>query len=127
MTRQIKSPPRPDKVAAFRVGISPASRAAVYLVAKDYRILAQRNRSPTGNTGALPPAPKPGSPPIHSRTCSTCASMQRWWRRVNSRVTFKRHLGLDRHSRALRSSEPGIQNWSPALAVIRLDRNDRVI
>jgi putative endonuclease len=40
--------PRPDKVAAFRVGISAESRAAAYLIAKGYRILARRWKSPRG-------------------------------------------------------------------------------
>jgi putative endonuclease len=39
---------RPEKVAAFRVGISAESRAAAYLVAKGYRILARRWKSPLG-------------------------------------------------------------------------------
>lgn len=41
-------PPRPERVAAFRVGISAESRAAAQLVAKGYRILARRWRSPVG-------------------------------------------------------------------------------
>ena len=40
--------PRPEKVAAFRVGISAESRAAAFLVAKGFRILARRWRSPAG-------------------------------------------------------------------------------
>lgn len=40
--------PRPERVAAFRVGISAESRAAMLLVAKGYRILARRWRSPVG-------------------------------------------------------------------------------
>jgi putative endonuclease len=40
--------PRPERVAAFRVGISAESRAAALLVAKGYRILARRYRSPAG-------------------------------------------------------------------------------
>jgi putative endonuclease len=41
-------PPRPERVAAFRVGISAESRAAAYLIAKGYRILARRWKSPAG-------------------------------------------------------------------------------
>jgi putative endonuclease len=48
MARQIKSPPRPDKVAAFWVSISAESRTAAYLVAKGYRILVRRWKSPLG-------------------------------------------------------------------------------
>jgi putative endonuclease len=40
--------PRPEKVAAFRIGIFVKSRAAAYLVAKGYRILARRWKSPLG-------------------------------------------------------------------------------
>jgi putative endonuclease len=42
------TPPRPERVAAFRVGLSAESRAAAYLVAKGYRIVARRFRSPVG-------------------------------------------------------------------------------
>jgi putative endonuclease len=38
----------PERVAAFRTGISAESRAAAYLMAKGYRILARRFRSPYG-------------------------------------------------------------------------------
>src|SRR5262245_24220133 len=40
--------PRPERQAAFRVGISPESRAAAFLIAKGFRILARRWRSPLG-------------------------------------------------------------------------------
>jgi putative endonuclease len=40
--------PRPERVAAFRVGISAESRAAAFLIAKGYRILARRFRTPVG-------------------------------------------------------------------------------
>ena len=40
--------PRPERVAAFRVGISAESRAAAFLIAKGYRILARRWKSPVG-------------------------------------------------------------------------------
>ena len=42
------SPPRPERVAAFRVGLSAESRAAALLVAKGYRIVARRFRTPVG-------------------------------------------------------------------------------
>jgi len=38
----------PERVAAFRAGISAEARAAAYLMAKGYRILAKRFRSPYG-------------------------------------------------------------------------------
>ncbi|MGI8525811.1 MAG: YraN family protein [Pseudolabrys sp.] len=40
--------PQAERVAAFRFGISAESRAAAYLVAKGYRILARRWKSPLG-------------------------------------------------------------------------------
>src|SRR5215468_9061799 len=40
--------PQPERQAAFRVGISAESRAAALLVAKGFRILARRWRSPLG-------------------------------------------------------------------------------
>ena len=49
-----KGPPRdakpaaPERVAAFRTGLSAESRAAAYLIAKGYRILARRFRTPHG-------------------------------------------------------------------------------
>lgn len=43
-----KAAPRPDRVAAFRTGISAESRAAALLIAKGFRILARRWRSPAG-------------------------------------------------------------------------------
>src|SRR5229473_2185093 len=38
----------PERVAAFRTGISAESRAAAFLMAKGYRILAKRFRTPYG-------------------------------------------------------------------------------
>ena len=40
--------PRPERRIAFRTGISAESRAALFLVAKGFRILARRWRSPVG-------------------------------------------------------------------------------
>jgi putative endonuclease len=39
---------RPERQAAFRIGISAESRAAAYLIAKGFRILARRWRSLVG-------------------------------------------------------------------------------
>jgi putative endonuclease len=39
---------RPEKIAAFSLGISAESRAAAYLVAKGFRILSRRWKSPLG-------------------------------------------------------------------------------
>lgn len=44
----VKRVPRPERQAAFRVGISAESRAAAFLIAKGFRILARRWRSPLG-------------------------------------------------------------------------------
>jgi putative endonuclease len=41
-------PASPARLAAFRTGLSAESRAAVYLMAKGYRILAKRFRTPYG-------------------------------------------------------------------------------
>lgn len=52
MARRANTPskpdPRPERVAAFRVGLSAESRAAAFLIAKGYRILARRFRTPVG-------------------------------------------------------------------------------
>ncbi len=40
--------PRPHRQIAFRTGLSAESRAAVFLIAKGFRILARRWRSPVG-------------------------------------------------------------------------------
>jgi len=40
--------PAPQRVAAFRTGLSAESRAAALLVAKGFRIIARRWRSPVG-------------------------------------------------------------------------------
>jgi putative endonuclease len=38
----------PERVAAFRTGLSAETRAAAWLIAKGYRILAKRFRTPYG-------------------------------------------------------------------------------
>ncbi|HEY7997550.1 MAG TPA: YraN family protein [Pseudolabrys sp.] len=43
-----KREPRPEKIAAFGLGISAESRAAAWLIAHGYRILARRWKSPLG-------------------------------------------------------------------------------
>ncbi|MEJ0074006.1 MAG: YraN family protein [Alphaproteobacteria bacterium] len=42
------SAPRPERQVAFALGLSAESRAAALLVAKGYRIVARRWRSPVG-------------------------------------------------------------------------------
>jgi putative endonuclease len=46
--RPLRPIPRPERQAAFRVGISAESRAAAFLITKGFRILARRWRSPLG-------------------------------------------------------------------------------
>jgi putative endonuclease len=41
-------PPSPARQVAFRLGITAESRAAAYLIAKGFRILARRWKSPVG-------------------------------------------------------------------------------
>ena len=43
-----KRTPSAERVAAFQTGISAESRACVYLIAKGYRILARRFKTPHG-------------------------------------------------------------------------------
>src|SRR5258708_12343309 len=43
-----KSAPRPERVAAFRLGLSAESRAAMLLIAKGFRIAARRFKTPIG-------------------------------------------------------------------------------
>jgi putative endonuclease len=40
--------PQPERVAGFKLGLSAESRAAAYLIAKGFRIVARRYRSPVG-------------------------------------------------------------------------------
>jgi len=48
-----KRAPRPERQAAFRLGLSAESRAAAYLIAKGYRIVARRWRSPVGEVDII--------------------------------------------------------------------------
>ena len=41
-------PPAPERIVAFQTGLSAESRAAAYLIAKGYRIVARRFRSGVG-------------------------------------------------------------------------------
>lgn len=43
-----KKPAAPERIAAFRSGLSAESRAAAWLIAKGYRILARRYRTRSG-------------------------------------------------------------------------------
>jgi putative endonuclease len=44
----LKTGPRPERVKAFRLGLSAESRAALLLIAKGYRIAARRWKTPFG-------------------------------------------------------------------------------
>jgi putative endonuclease len=44
----VKAAPRPERVAAFKTGLSAESRAAASMIARGYRILARRFRTPVG-------------------------------------------------------------------------------
>jgi len=46
--KPVKPAPRPERVKAFRLGLSAESRAAMLLVAKAYRIVARRFKTPFG-------------------------------------------------------------------------------
>jgi putative endonuclease len=46
--KRVKPAPRPERVEAFRLGLSAESRAAMFLVAKAYRIVARRWKTPFG-------------------------------------------------------------------------------
>src|SRR5438105_1519738 len=48
MARRIDPGVRPERQVAFRLGLSAESRAAAYLIAKGYRIVARRFRSAVG-------------------------------------------------------------------------------
>src|SRR5687767_12823599 len=44
----LRPEPRPERQAAFRLGVSAETRAAALLLAKGYRIVARRWKSPVG-------------------------------------------------------------------------------
>ena len=46
--KPLKSAPRPERVAALQLGLSAESRAAMLLIAKAYRIVARRWKTPLG-------------------------------------------------------------------------------
>jgi putative endonuclease len=53
MAQRIERPepgsgPRQERVAAFKLGLSAESRAAMFLIAKGYRIAARRRKTPFG-------------------------------------------------------------------------------
>jgi len=48
LTTRAPRSPQPERQVAFRLGLSAESRAAALLIAKGFRILARRFRSPVG-------------------------------------------------------------------------------
>ena len=47
-TKPDKPPPAPERQTAFKLGLSAETRAAALLIAKGFRIVARRFRSPAG-------------------------------------------------------------------------------
>lgn len=47
-TKADKPPPAPERQVAFKLGLSAENRAAALLIAKGFRIVARRFRSPAG-------------------------------------------------------------------------------
>jgi putative endonuclease len=47
-TKAGKPPPAPERQVAFKLGLSAENRAAALLIAKGFRIVARRFRSPAG-------------------------------------------------------------------------------
>jgi hypothetical protein len=78
--------PRRKKIAAFRLGLSAESRAAMVLVAKGYRIVARRWKTPFGEidikhaagarlfSSRSKRASAPMTPPRRSRNAASAAS-----------------------------------------------------
>ena len=48
MAQRSDATPRPERIAAHFTGLSAESRAAAYFIAKGYRIVARRFRTPVG-------------------------------------------------------------------------------
>ena len=48
LPRAVRAAPDPERVQAFKLGLSAESRAAMFLLAKAYRILARRWKTPFG-------------------------------------------------------------------------------
>jgi putative endonuclease len=49
----LRPEPRRERQAAFRLGLSAESRAALYLIGKGFRILARRWKSPVGEVDII--------------------------------------------------------------------------
>jgi Holliday junction resolvase-like predicted endonuclease len=92
---------RSERQVAFRLGISAESRAAAYLIAKGFRILARRWRSPVGEIDIIACRRQllifvevKARPSFDDAAWSvtpsrTCASMPCWSRRAASRGIFR--------------------------------------
>ena len=66
-----KLPPRPEGVAAFQRGLSAENRAAPVLIAKAYRILERRWKTPFGEIDII-------ARRRSSRSKRAAALMKRW-------------------------------------------------
>src|SRR5262249_47186841 len=105
--------PRPERQIAFRTGISAESRAAAFLIAKGFRILARRWKSPVGeidiiarrrsllvfvevkarerlDSACASPPPRRGWRDTPMIASAISVSMPCWWRRAVFRVISPR-------------------------------------
>ena len=112
--------PRPERVAAHFTGLSAESRAAAYLMAKGYRIVARRFKTPVGEVdivarrrdvlvfvevkarNTLDDAAYAVLPRIPKMPKARSASMRSWPRCAVSRVISRRR---SRRSSPLRRAE----------------------
>jgi Holliday junction resolvase-like predicted endonuclease len=81
--------PQPARQIAFRLGLSAESRAAAFLVAKGYRIVARRWRSVLGEVDIVARCRRLLAF-VEVKARATSVSMSCWWRRAASRATSRR-------------------------------------
>jgi putative endonuclease len=82
-----KAAPRPERVEAFQRGLSAESRAALLLIAKAYRILARRWKTPFGEIDIVA---RRGSVVVF-------VNVEAVTERTKRRVMAAAELGLARH------------------------------
>ena len=105
--------PQPERQVAFRLGISAESRAAAFLIAKGFRILARRWRSPVGEIViviAPPPAP-----------ARDAADLDALLRQALGRVSVKEAVG----EIAAVTGRPRREVYQRALALAEVDEQAR--
>ena len=85
--REIATAASPARVAAFRTGVSAENRAAAFLMAKGYRILAKRFRTPYGEIDLVAkkrdengrwPLENPHPGPVHFEMEGRAGEPSRW-------------------------------------------------